>query len=138
MSRRRSPGISMKDSWVAVSQAYDDAAARNPALSTDVRLLAAARSRLEITGHSHWNRGELALVLSKLRRDPEHDAEHMVRLRRETVTAAIDRLTDAGLLMPSSWSECLVLPPFAVQIGTKDAAATECPTKPEGRALAAA
>jgi len=123
--------ISIADTWTAVSQAYDDATARNPALGTDLRLVAAARSRMEYGGHAHFKRGELAVILSKAKADGV-GGYVLEPLHRTTVKKAIDRMADAGLLVRGSWSEDLILPPFSVQFGSKQAAVTRCPKKPKG------
>lgn len=124
MSRRR---LSIRDDWVAVSTVYDDAAARNPALSTDLRLISAARSRIELSGHSHWKRGELRHVLTKV----NATTGELVPLSASALTRAIVRMVEAGMLQHGSWSECLVHPMFEVQIALKRSQ-SPCPTKPCG------
>lgn len=116
-------------SWVAVSRAYDDTNARNPALSTDVRLLAAMRSRLEPSGHAHFGRGELRLILAKL----DASTGELKPLTPSALTRRIKALAGAGLLLDGSWSSCLVSPPFAMQTGERTAAKTACLARPGGR-----
>ncbi|MGW6131336.1 hypothetical protein ACWFNE_15040 [Cellulomonas sp. NPDC055163] len=125
MSRRRS--LSIPETWAAVATVYDDAAARNPALSTDLRLMSAARSRIELSGHSHWRRGELRLLLSKA----NMTTGELTPLSASALKRAIGRMVEAGMLQAGSWSECLVHPIFAVQTGRKDAK-SPCPTRPQG------
>lgn len=124
---RRRSSITIRDSWIAVSQAYDDRAARNFALSTDVRLLSAARARIEFNGHSHFGRGELRHILSKVN---ERTGE-VSDLSNSALSRAIDRMVEARMLLPGSWSECLIHDPFTVQTGVKGYE-TECPAKPHG------
>lgn len=130
--RRRGPGISIRGEWVAISRAYDDMAARNPVLSTDLRILAAGRSRLELSGHSHWRRGELRNVLATVNRQTGEASP----LSKSALTRRIGALADAGLLEPGSWSECLRVPLFSVQVGVKGVP-SNCPAKPQGRPMLA-
>lgn len=125
MSRRQR--LSIPDTWAAVATVYDDAAARNVALSTDLRLMSAARSRIELSGHSHWRRGELRYVLSKV----NTTTGELTPLSASALSRAIVRMVEAGMLQGGSWSECLVHPMFAVQTGRKDAK-SPCPARPHG------
>lgn len=124
---RHRSSITIPDSWIAVSQAYDDRAARNFALSTDVRLLSAARARIEFSGHSHFGRGELRQILS---RASERTGE-VTALSPRALVRAVDRMVEAGMLLPGSWSGCLVHDQFAVQTGVKGTP-SPCPKKPAG------
>ncbi|WP_298325390.1 hypothetical protein [Haloactinopolyspora sp.] len=126
MASGRRKGISIVEDWVAVSRDHDEAAAHNWDLSTDLRMLSAARWRLELSGHSHWRRGELRDVLAS----PDAAGE-LKPLSASAVGRRIKALVDAGQLLPGSWSQCLVLPLFKVQTGMKGTP-TECPRKPAG------
>lgn len=127
------PRLLIRDDWVAVSSVYDDAAARNPALSTDLRLMSAARSRIELSGHSHWHRGELRHVLAKV----DRKTGELTPLSASAVNRAISRMVDAGMLQAGSWSECLINPLFYVQTARR-VTASACPAKPPGGFGAAA
>ncbi|MFD6030137.1 hypothetical protein ACFWE5_05450 [Cellulosimicrobium funkei] len=129
MSKRTRHKITLDGPWVAVSRAQDDTAARNYELSTDLRLLGAARSRLELGGHSHFNRRELRTILAKVNRR----TGELAPLSASALTRRIGALVDAGLLAHGSWSECLVVPPFSVQTGERYAETTGCPKRPAGR-----
>lgn len=125
--------ISIQGSWVAVSQAHDEAAARNPLLSTHLRVLAAARSRLEFSGHAHFGRQELGTIVSKVAKD----TGELTRLSPSALTRAIKHLVDGDQLMDGSWSECLRLPLFAVQNGTgRSRPGPPCPQMPKGNLYA--
>ena len=122
--------IALTGPWVAIAAAYDDTTARNPSLHVDVRLLAAARSRMEFSGHAHFRRGELRTILSRL----TESTGELVPLSPNYVTRRINWLVGATVLAAGSWSECLVLPPFGVQCGRRSATASPCPKRPVGRA----
>lgn len=127
-ARRRRPRISIVGEWVAVSRTYDDAAMGEPTLSTDLRLMAGARSRIELSGHAHFSRGELRKLLFSV--DPQ--TGEMKPLSASALRRRVDALVEAGQLAPGSWSQCLRMPVFDVQTGVKGVA-TPCPRKPSGR-----
>jgi len=61
--------IGLEGAWTAVAREADEQAARNPDLSTDLRIVAAARWRLDAAGHSHFprtGRDSLRVVLGKV------------------------------------------------------------------------
>lgn len=121
--------INIPGPWVAVAQAYDDAAARNPALSSHVRILSAARSRLEFNGHAHFARQELRTILSSV----DRQTGELTPLSKSALTRAVQHLTDGGLLADGSWSQCLRLPLFGVQNGTgRTKGRPTCPRAPAG------
>jgi len=122
-------GVGGGSPWVACSQDTDDRIARDDRLSTDTRLLAAARSRLEPQGHAHFKRGELSRILSQVNKTTgEIGPMSSNGLRR-----AIRKLSEAGLLLSDSWSQCLRVPLTDVQNG--NGYNSECPTKPDASPL---
>jgi hypothetical protein len=118
------PGVT----WSAVSTYFDERTVDNPRASLEVRLLAAARARIDPTGHSHWARGELRSRLVVF--SPIGSLEPV---ERSTLGRAIGRLVRAKILLPGSYSECLVYEPFAVQTGMTNGSWPPCPKRRDVR-----
>jgi hypothetical protein len=112
---------------VAVSRKHDAATARNLSLSTEMRLLAAARSAIEPRGHAHFKRFELRQILEV----PDRQSGALGPLSPSALTRAIKRLVDGGVLLDGSWAQCLILPMFDVMTG-QNIAPSACPVKPRG------
>lgn len=114
--------------WSAVSTMFDEATIDNSRASLEVRVMAAARARIDPTGHSHWRRGELRSRLLVYSPTGEH-----VPVERSTLGRAIGRLVAAKILLRGSSSECLVYVPFAVQTGMTTGAWPPCPKRGDGQ-----
>lgn len=119
--------ISIPGDWVAVARHHDAEVARNPYVHTDVRLIAAARSAIEPSGHAHFGRGELRTILETA----DKKTGELRPLTPSAVKRAIARLVGGGLLLPGSWSQCLILPLFDVQTAQR-IVNSPCPAKPPG------
>lgn len=114
--------------WRGVSAIADERLAANVEASTDIRLVALARARLEFSGHAHFKRGELRECLAYVVKSGP-DAGSICTPSRHAVNKAIDRLKAWGVFAPDSWSQCIQFPPFSVQNGSKVGAQTPCPPK---------
>lgn len=116
--------------WTAVSVMFDEATIDNPHVCLEVRVMAAARARIDPTGHSHWRRGELRSRLVGFA-DDDGEGLGLVPVHRNTLAACVARLTAAGILLPGSGPMCLVYAPFAVQTGMTNGAWPPCPNRGE-------
>ncbi|WP_454853261.1 hypothetical protein [Promicromonospora soli] len=107
---------------------FDETTVDNPRVVLDVRILAAARARIDPTGHAHWRPGELRnrLVVFGSTGD-------LTPVTRENLNAAIRRLTAAKILLRGSSGQCLVYDPWAVQTGMRNGVWPPCPRKREDR-----
>lgn len=83
------------DHWTAESISMSVKIANNPKLSTDMRVLSLAKSRINRFGHAEFGKGELVDIIGK---------------NRTTVGRAIDSLKAAGLLADDSTPRCLWIP----------------------------
>ena len=81
--------------WRAVSVVSDEQTADNPEVSSDVRLLALARARMDFSGHAHFKRGEVRERLAYVQKTGKRAGEIRVP-SREAVRKAINRLVGWG------------------------------------------
>ena len=125
----RSRGIGLEAAWTAVSREADERAARNPDLSTDLRLIAAARWRLDRDGHSHFpatGDDGLRAVLSKV----DRATGQLTPLSQRATERAIARLVAGDQLsaVNRNSARCLRLPRYAND-GPRGAKRSTCPVK---------
>jgi hypothetical protein len=114
--------------WSAVSTVFDEATIDNPHVVLDVRIMAAARARIDPSSHSHWRPGELRNRLVVIGSTGE-----LTPVTRENLNAAIRRLTSAKILQAGSSGQCLAYSVWDVQTGMRNGAWPPCPRKREDR-----
>jgi hypothetical protein len=131
----RRPKITGLGTWNAVSRDEDERLALDHRVgNVEVRLVAAARSRMDQRNHAHFRRGELREILrGATDKRPAATREDASLPHGDTVTRAIERLVSWGLLAHGSWKQCLIVPPFAAMVNAK-VPSTPCARKPAGRA----
>lgn len=124
MTRR----IGLEGAWTAVAREADEQAARNPDLSTDLRIVAAARWRLDAAGHSHFprtGRDSLRVVLGKV----DKGTGELLPITDRSVRRGISSLVTAGVLSSRNRSSalCLRLPQGSNDAGGGTRMHSRCP-----------
>lgn len=125
-----SRGIELEGGWTAVARQADEDAARNPGLSTDLRIVSAARWRMDGQGHSHFPKtgaDSLPQVLARVNRA----TGELTPMTDRGVRKALAALVAAGLLSSRNRSSllCLRLPRAANDAGGGTRSRKRCPNE---------
>jgi hypothetical protein len=97
--------------WAKHYQSAWDNRAANTELPLWMRVVCLAYGRHEANGHASFQRGDLSWILGK----PSKIGGDFKRRDRHTIRDAIAVAVRYGLLAEGSCSECLVVPPNAIQ-----------------------